>query len=964
MVAKFFFICLIWISLATVVAQAQPSSVTLTGLPPLTARPEEFVTTVFTLQNNGTTPETFDLELMLPPGFTQVAGLMPVTVTPGGQEFVFVNVLVPNNAEAADFTVTLTAISRTDPTLRISSQAIIRVVAAARIQVRALGVQEETGDGLTVAFSVRNTGNVADQIELRAESQKGFELELSQQSLELAPGQQTTVQVRIIVPPAAAASVNLDRITLTATSTQFDGNQDSIAINVELRPPLPDQISTALGWVMPTNAAFSFSQSNVPNSFLGLLSLTGGGELNDTDSFDFRLSLDHTFTVRTVAFGTKTTGLELDLGDVSASYDRFVAVSGRGAVLTIETPLNASLSAAAVSQAGVFPVAANFSLDLGDTTIGVSSEVPIRQVPTESVISASLRQSLLQSISLDAQGAFSFSDGLFAPAFLTGAGFSQGPFDLNISLSKFFPNFLGTAQDQQQLQFTQTLGLDQLVLSTLIDIQQDNIGLNPALPTVGRSRVFGVARWFPGERLPTLSAVVDLSTRKNISAITTVDTQSWNGSLSLVQPLNFVSLALSTSIDRTIDNLTGTDTGALTISSLLGWNTNGFSRTIRISHLSNVDFLGLFVTSRSLTLETTLSLRLPIGQLSFGLSNSAPNTTFTSALRTSFPEGTFNVSGQVAFENSTLTGFSVQLNFSRSFGTRLPFIAIKGQIEGVVFLDANGNGQKDDGEGFADLTVVAGGGRVRTDADGFFRLPPLSPGNYLVNLGGLPAFLSPGIELPQSVDLRAGQRVDLSIPLNPMSAIDGLAFNDLNSNGVHDAGELGVADLIVTLTSASGIERQTRTTDQGRFSFPNLTPGEYTVNLEESSLPRRHVLTTPGKVTVQVAPQSAATIQFGVVEQAPEIRFNLTEPTALFTHTPEVPTVGEQVTFDASASTDPDGTIDLYEWDLNGDGVTDAQGPAVTFTYDEAGAVLVILTVTDNDGNTDQESKIIQVSPS
>ncbi len=958
---KPFFVFLILISATTLLGQAQPALVTLQGLPPLMARPEEFVTVVFTLNNQGTTSETFDFELNLPQGFTQVASLLPFTLTPGAQEFVFVNVLVPNNAEAQDFIVQLTAISRTDPTLRLVSESIIRVQAAAKLQVRAIGVQAENEDGLIIAFSVRNTGNVHDQVVLSATSSAGFDLDVTPTEIELAPREQIEVRVQLQVPPGAGASKMQDRITFTATSTQFSNNQDSVIFDVELTPPLPEQVGTGLGWVMPTQVAFSFAQSNQPNSFLGLLSLTGGGNINDNDGFNFKLSLDHTFSVRKVAAGITTRGLQLDLGDVAANYDQFVSVSGRGAVLVLHTPMNASLSAAAVVQGDIIPLAANFSLGLGQTQIGVSSEVALKQVPSESLISASLRQSLLNSLSLEAQGAISFSDGLFAPAFQTGAAFSQESFEMNLGVSKFFPNFLGSAQDQQQLQFSQVLGLEKLVLSTLVDIQQNNVGLNPNLPTVGNSHILGMARFFPGENFPTVSAIVDVRAAKNVTAIETTDTQAWSGSLSLFQPLNFVSLALSGALDRSVDRLAGTDTGSLTISSLLGWNSNGFARTIRVSHLSNIDFNGFFISDRSLTLETSLSLKLPIGQLSFGLRNSAPNTTLTMSLNTSFPQGVVNVNGQISFEESTMTGFSLQLNFSRKFGTRLPFIAIRGQIEGVVFNDANGNGRQDTGETLADIVVIAGGGRVRTDGEGFFRLPPLEPGSYLVNVSGLPSQLSPSIELPRSVDLKAGERMRVDIPLRPVAAIEGIVFNDLNSDGIRDVNEDGFAGAILTLSSSNGEERQTRSTNQGRFSFSDLEPGEYTVNLSEANLPRRVVTTTPGKLTVQVAAQTTTAIEFGVVEQAPEIRFNLNEPTALFSHSPVLPSAGEIVSFDATESFDPDGEIELYEWDFNGDGLVDATGSVLNFSFESEGVFLIKLTVTDNDGNSDEEIKVIQV---
>ncbi|RJS81043.1 PKD domain-containing protein, partial [Methanophagales archaeon] len=84
-------------------------------------------------------------------------------------------------------------------------------------------------------------------------------------------------------------------------------------------------------------------------------------------------------------------------------------------------------------------------------------------------------------------------------------------------------------------------------------------------------------------------------------------------------------------------------------------------------------------------------------------------------------------------------------------------------------------------------------------------------------------------------------------------------------------------------------------------------------------------------------------------------------PTASFTYSPQNPVVGEEITFDASSSTDPDGSIVSYEWDF-GDGNT-GSGKIVTHSYPSAGDYTVTLTVTDDKGAKDSTTKEIKVTP-
>ncbi|MCS6903744.1 MAG: PKD domain-containing protein, partial [Candidatus Bipolaricaulota bacterium] len=84
-------------------------------------------------------------------------------------------------------------------------------------------------------------------------------------------------------------------------------------------------------------------------------------------------------------------------------------------------------------------------------------------------------------------------------------------------------------------------------------------------------------------------------------------------------------------------------------------------------------------------------------------------------------------------------------------------------------------------------------------------------------------------------------------------------------------------------------------------------------------------------------------------------------PLARFSFTPKEPIVGQPVTFDGSASKDPDGKIVSYLWDF-GDGQT-AQEIIVTHAFQKDGEYDVTLQVTDDRGASSQLTKTVHVMP-
>lgn len=83
-------------------------------------------------------------------------------------------------------------------------------------------------------------------------------------------------------------------------------------------------------------------------------------------------------------------------------------------------------------------------------------------------------------------------------------------------------------------------------------------------------------------------------------------------------------------------------------------------------------------------------------------------------------------------------------------------------------------------------------------------------------------------------------------------------------------------------------------------------------------------------------------------------------PFASFVYTPSQPNPGEEIQFDAGASSD-DGELVDYSWNFGDQGT--ASGLIVTHSFTDYGSYSVTLTVADNDGNTSFTTQVLQLLP-
>lgn len=222
-----------------------------------------------------------------------------------------------------------------------------------------------------------------------------------------------------------------------------------------------------------------------------------------------------------------------------------------------------------------------------------------------------------------------------------------------------------------------------------------------------------------------------------------------------------------------------------------------------------------------------------------------PHTTTSSTGAFSFPgqaAGTYTVMVQLPSGVTLSTGTQTATVTAGNGVSGLVFGEVP-SIDGLVFVDANKNGQADQGEQakagrtvYIDSnnngTLDPGEPQTTTNANGLYYFMGLAAGNYTVNEVA-PAGTQ--ITTPaQNITVTAGH-VTSAVNFGEVPpSISGTVFVDMNTNGTFDAGDIGLARRTVFLdTNNNGVldsgETSTTTDSLGKFYFTGLAAGTYHV---------------------------------------------------------------------------------------------------------------------------------------
>lgn len=927
--------------------------------------PGSFVTHVFAVTHAGTEPETYLLSFEGPPDWDILGAPSTITVGPNAEETLFVTLTIPPAMAAGEYSVTLTVTAAGDPTDIATASAQVAVAPMRDVELVApTGVTVALGGRVEYVFVLINRGNGQDSLSLAALSSKRLEATVSPATVDLAPQERAEVHVRLDVP--VNVSPGRDVLTITATSTLYDGVETDAVVFTTVLPAGPAAVGRVLMEVLPGRVRLSLDKDVLDGGFSSRLTFSTSGQILG-GFFSASASLSDPLGPDPVEIGSfsilyRRSPITYTIGNVSQRLTELVRLSCRGGSILVDEEFYDLAVIAGGSNdetrfAGRFTIGPDV-VNLGISYLGIRDPAPTYR----SIWSLAANAEPLEDWTIGLEGALGIDGSLTSRALYFTMGIDTAGLFFRGTAFSVGTNFPGSRADSAGIEVSHRLHLQAISLSVSLNHVWGNVIGDPSADTLIEDGLGFNLTTTPLEDGPTLNSTVQFAWDRypDLGQKSEIDTLL---SVSLTETAGVFPYAFSGKVTDQIDHVVDSHIRRSTFSEGAGLSVDSFYLFLQLMQEKQVDVVSDVVLASSSDVSVRFRPESSLHEASITFRNTVDEFDLSASLYVRFIEGLDIVfDGSVSWDrvDSDAISFGWGITLNADVGIPTPFFVTKGQVEGRAFIDRDGDGAYGVGDHpLGGIIVAAGSTEVSTDAEGTFRFAPFYPGAYTLTARGLPA--DAATDEPIEVSLAAGETLRVDVPLVPVVVVTGNLFDDANQNAVWDQDEGGVAQVRVLLTDSAGVATDTTTDAAGAFSFFDVRPGRYAIRFGVGTLPDRFEFTTPEEAGIDVTADAPAPIAFGGFVRPREVIITFQPPTADFSFSPDAPVAGEPVDFDGSLSFDFDGEITTYAWDFDADGATDATGDVAQHTFPEPGAYDVSLTVIDDSENSDTATLTIGV---
>ena len=171
------------------------------------------------------------------------------------------------------------------------------------------------------------------------------------------------------------------------------------------------------------------------------------------------------------------------------------------------------------------------------------------------------------------------------------------------------------------------------------------------------------------------------------------------------------------------------------------------------------------------------------------------------------------------------------------------YIPLKGQIQGSVFEDKNGNGQRDlDETGIAGYEVrIENGPKAKTDQKGYYRLKVKEGAVTLIGMDRIPEGYYFTTVNRQDLEVFPKALIHQDFGIAPQIQIKGAAYLDVNENAIQESQDIPLSGIQILLNSGQSAV----TAGDGIYSILHILPGKNRVRVMPDSIPPGYRTLTP-----------------------------------------------------------------------------------------------------------------------